>query len=246
VASVNSAATEVRQEIERLGNELSRRLGENLCALYLYGSAVRGDFDRRQSDINILVVLQVSTPAARRALREGIKGKLRIEPLIVEIRELHRTARVFGAKFASIMRNCRLLAGDDVLQNLEISNDLLLLLTEQELRNLKMRATYVLVTPAGNRKRMVGYLKFAASKALMALSDAVRCAGIDLPRRFEDRTTILADTLGVNLETLNVLIGVRRDGSRIKQYDVEAVLDSLVAMVTKSLEWMEQQWPAKN
>ena len=46
--------SDLRQAVGRMADELGRRLGDNLAALYLYGSAAMGDFRPGWSDVDVL------------------------------------------------------------------------------------------------------------------------------------------------------------------------------------------------
>src|SRR5688572_11881374 len=97
---------------DRAVRALIQGLGENLHSCILYGSAVRGDLLPRTSDVNLLIVLEHSTPDAHRLIAEIIRGGAeRVQPFVLGRRGLERSQRVFAIKFRSIKRNYRVLHG---------------------------------------------------------------------------------------------------------------------------------------
>jgi predicted nucleotidyltransferase len=118
----------------------------------LYGSFVRGDFNRQTSDINVLVVLGAVDMSALKTLAESVQaGKTgyRLAPLFLEEAELRRFAELFPVKFHEMKNHHRIIAGEDLLDPLSVEwscfKDKLL----QELLNIRMklRRSYLLGSP---------------------------------------------------------------------------------------------------
>ena len=85
--------------LDRAVAAMRQALGENLCSCCLYGSAVRGNAVEGVSDLNVLIVLRESTPAAHRALAEVLPAHPRLDPFILSRRSFERSARAFATKF---------------------------------------------------------------------------------------------------------------------------------------------------
>src|SRR6185503_12634140 len=97
--------SEIEHQVQQVVERLAARLDRNLYSCLLYGSVVRGDHVNQVSDINLLLVLEESTPAAHALIADSIGGTLRIAPFIVGRRGIDRTIRAFATKFLSIRRN---------------------------------------------------------------------------------------------------------------------------------------------
>jgi len=65
-----SQSTDMKTAVERTAARLVQTLGENLHSCILYGSVVRGEMVDKVSDINLLIVLTESTPAAHSAIAD--------------------------------------------------------------------------------------------------------------------------------------------------------------------------------
>ena len=91
--------------IDSICKRLPALLGENLYSCILYGSAVRGNVVPNVSDINILIVLNESTPDAHLAITDCIEGDVEIDPFIITRKGMERSFKVFAIKFRSIKRN---------------------------------------------------------------------------------------------------------------------------------------------
>ncbi len=96
-------------------SSLESRLADILDGLVLYGSAVRGGFVPAFSDLNLLIVLEVSTPEAHTVISDVVAGaRVEIDPFVLAREGLERSFRAFAVKFDSIHRHYRVLSGTGV------------------------------------------------------------------------------------------------------------------------------------
>lgn len=98
----------VQQELNRVVAGLRGKLDDNLYSLILYGSTVRGAFDQRSSDINLLIILNQSTPHAHHEIAGLLKSKIRIEPFVISKIGMERSFEAFAIKFLSIQRSSQI------------------------------------------------------------------------------------------------------------------------------------------
>jgi predicted nucleotidyltransferase len=217
---------------------LKASLGENLHSLIIYGSLVRGDFDPKSSDINLLIVLKVATPKAHEAIRDAIRSKVRISPIILPSLGCERTMAVFGLKFLSMKRNYRVLAGVDVLQPFALAPDQFRFLAEQELRNLVLRTTNAYVTSVNAPKRFSMFIRQNAAQFIIVLSDAARTAGNDLVGPLAGRLGKLGEIFGADTTVLEEILRRRRSRGGSSDGDLE-LYPPLQTILGQALEWME-------
>ena len=138
----------MKQQFEAFIDDLKSTHGKNLVSVILYGSAAAGDFVPRQSDYNLLIALHRITPKdlrnAQACLREWSKFG-NSTPVYFTVSELQNAADVFPIEFHNMERARKVLYGDDVLANLDISDKYLRHQTEYELRSklMKLRRSYI-------------------------------------------------------------------------------------------------------
>ena len=138
----------MKQQFEAFIDDLKATHGKNLVSVILYGSAAAGDFVPRQSDYNLLIALHRITPKdlrnAQACLREWSKFG-NSTPVYFTVSELQNAADVFPIEFHNMERARKVLYGDDVLANLDISDKYLRHQTEYELRSklMKLRRSYI-------------------------------------------------------------------------------------------------------
>jgi predicted nucleotidyltransferase len=128
--------------LDRMLRELERAAGEKLRSVVLYGSAARGDFHEKTSDLNLMIVLGdlepetlelVSGPVAWWERNRQPVPRLFSPALIAD------AADVFPIEFLDIRQFHVVLAGADPLAGVEIRPDHLRHQCERELREKMMR-----------------------------------------------------------------------------------------------------------
>ena len=142
----------MRASEEKL-TEFTRRLheaaGDNLHSVVLYGSAARGEYHERRSDLNLLCVLNSAKAGDLARLARVIhwwSGQLKEPPpQFFTLEELRDSADVFSIELLDIGRNHKVLFGSDLITNLEVPMNLHRVEIEHDLRALlqKLRIHFV-------------------------------------------------------------------------------------------------------
>jgi hypothetical protein len=133
--------------------EIVRRLheaaGENLESLILYGSAARGDYHSRKSDLNLLCVLKSASAVELARIAAVVRwwsaDQREPAPHIFTREELARSADVFSIELFDIARHHKVLFGQDPVADIDIPMNLHRVQVEHELRTVlqKLRTQYL-------------------------------------------------------------------------------------------------------
>jgi Nucleotidyltransferase domain len=233
----------LQSTLERVVSELKENLGENLYSCCLYGSAVRGDTIEGISDINLLIVLNESTPAAHKAISDAIGNNRAIDPFVLGKRGFSRSVRAFAPKFLSIQRNYKVLHGADPLKDVRVDPELERFLCEQSLRNLRLRLAHAFIT----RKQSTNYSMFLAKSVtplFLRLSELLRLSGKEVPKEMEEWIPVLAKELELDAQLLNDLLEHKRNPRRLNDEEMVMWHDRVFPAVDQALMFMEKQWPA--
>jgi hypothetical protein len=230
-----------------LTEALRAALGDNLHSLILYGSAVRGDFVPGTSDLNVLIVLAQSTPEAHAAVGDAIRGRSpRVEPFVLGLDGLDRSRRVFAIKFRNIARNHRVLHGHDVLAGFDPEPQLLRFLAEQSLRTLRLRHKHAYVTFGDDRPRFTAHLSHVLPAVHVALAEALRCDGIDVPRERAARGAVYERAFGADVSILADLAALRARPHTLSKSEVDDYHARLFRLLSGAAAWMEGRWSLPN
>ena len=126
-------------------------LGDDLKSIILHGSAARGEFDTKRSDLNLLVVvtdvdyrhLALMAPYTRKWRRQRIAA-----PLVLSPHYVSTALDVFPLEFIDMQLDRRVLFGEDVLKDVEPSKQAIRHQCEQEARGKLLHLREVLLETA--------------------------------------------------------------------------------------------------
>jgi predicted nucleotidyltransferase len=126
------------ENIVEWAKELKQALGTNLVSVILYGSAVRGEYVRARSDLNLMLVFKKLDLEHITKVRKLMNRKVRKTlPQIVfwTEKELANAWDVFPLEFEDIMENHRCLMGKDPFAKRKVDKKHMRYQLEFELRS---------------------------------------------------------------------------------------------------------------
>lgn len=217
-------------------------LRDNLHSCVLYGSAVRGNLVPGRSDINLLIVLDRSTPQAHQAIADCLRQFGRVSPLVLSRSELPGSRRVFAVKFRSIRRHYVVLCGQDPLADFDPPPDLLRLLCEQALRNLSLRLQHAFITLGHDRTRYARRLVRSVPALFTTISEVLRCGGVEVPNDYGERPALIGRELDADASVLDDLLTLRRGRRNVSAEEALALHSRLFELLGRAINWVEQQW----
>ncbi len=227
-----------RNALDGCVGQLTTSLRDNLYSVVLYGSAVRGNISRKQSDLNLLLVLNDSNPDAHRAVAHAIQAPVPIRPMVICHAEMEESFRAFATKFESIKRNYRVLHGANPFEKVSIDGGMVRFLVTQSLRNLRLRCIYTYVTMGSDRKRYLNYLTGVLPKLFTDLGTALRITGIEVPQQYEQRLATFRTAWGDAADVLEDLLQLKEKPGPLAPRDVDTFHNRLFRLLDKAVRWM--------
>jgi hypothetical protein len=241
----------MRASEEKL-TEFTRRLreaaGDNLHSIVLYGSAARGEYHERRSDLNLLCVLNSAKAGDLARLARVIhwwSGQLKEPPpQFFTLEELRDCADVFSIELLDIGQNHKVLFGSDPITNLEVPMNLHRVEIEHDLRALlqKLRIHFVHYSENDIQLReiyakSISGLTVLLRHVLIAFGEDVPADRSSLYQRIEELTGADAATfeLGRALRDNHPAPEIPRSFGKYLEA-IAAVIRSLDAIVPKR-EW---------
>jgi len=178
-----------KQEIEQGLVELLRRVyGKDLSSVVVYGSYVAGNYRRKSSDINLLVLLQNCSPDTLERLgREGksLLKKHRVTPLILTTAEFTASADVFPMEYMDIIARHKVLFGEDPTKHVQFSHRNLRHELEHQLRGALVSLRQLVLAARGRKRVLAAELKSWTGSIAAIFRGLVRLRGDeDVPVEF--------------------------------------------------------------
>ncbi|HWP36264.1 MAG TPA: nucleotidyltransferase domain-containing protein [Gemmatimonadales bacterium] len=210
-------AKDINARIEEFAGALASSLGSNLVSLVLYGSVVRGDYDPKRSDVNLLLILHDASPSGltpagsvfARWTREG-----QPPPLIFSAREWRASTDVFAMEIEDMRQAHRVLRGEDPFAGLETSPADIRDELEREARGklVHLRAHYAACESDG---RALGELLLSSAKTFFVLfRTLLRLKGTVPPRPLGELVRATAAIVEFDPQSLGWVLA-RMEGHRV-------------------------------
>lgn len=187
------------QIFQEFTDDFKKACGDELISIILYGSAARGEYIYKRSDVNFLVVL--SEPGITR-LRHILSliprwQKRRVStPLILTQKYIHSALDSFPIEFLMMKRHYQVVYGQDVLTEIEIQPEHLRLQCEREIRGklLYLREGYL--NTYGKSERIKQLIRLSLPAFTSIFSALLYLKNVDIPRskgQIFDRTVEVFD-----------------------------------------------------
>ncbi len=222
-------------KLEKLTQELETACGTNLKSVILYGSAAAGDHAGKRSDYNVLVVAEELSRNALAAFSKTAKAWARAgnpAPLLFTMERLKNSTDVFPIELLDIKECHKILTGEDVVSDLEISTANLRLQIEHELRGnlIQLRQQYLLA--AGSAKEVCSLMVRSLSSFLVLFRAGLRLFTNDVPQKKFQALEKLNQTVPVPIDVFRKVQELKDGSIKPKAVDAEALFEEY----TKTIE----------
>lgn len=208
------------REHERLAGALERLVADlggpaaQGVSLVLYGSAARGDWDARRSDVNLLLVVDEVHPDSLRRLTPAIRSWHEqgfTPPLLIGRLEWRRATDVFPIELTDMQLAHRVVLGDDPVIGHRVEPSDLRRALEGALRGklLRLRQAYVRFRDA--EPVLGGFAASSASELLVLMRATAVLLGRDPGTTPEAAVAALAGELGDDSTALRSVLLHRRE-----------------------------------
>jgi len=162
--------------------------GDNLKSISLYGSAVGEDFIPKESNVNLLFIMErIDSPDLKKSLKLVSQGRRKgIVPLFLTIQHMKSSTDTFPVEFLEMKENYIVLYGRDILGELKVDSRNVRLQCEQQLKGGLIRL-YQLYLEIGMRdKRIRSLLINSLTSFIPIFRSLLRLKGKVLPVKKRD------------------------------------------------------------
>ena len=191
----------VAEQATRWAQPLMESLADGFVALYLYGSAVDPGFDPKHSDVNMLLVAKALPASTIRSLSEVWPGGGPVGApanlVAMSADQITRAEDTFALELSEVHHRGRLLAGEDILAQIEIPNDSLRHHLERELRVLSVRLRRIYLESRDQSGALVGALADGVGTVVACARGIAYLRGSTVPLSAESALHSAAEWVGV-------------------------------------------------
>lgn len=229
--------------LEQLAADLTAAVGDDLLSVAVYGGIAKGEpFELGQTPVPVLVVLQdasVTFLAKISSVVQKANREFLAAPFLVSLHDLQTSTDIFPIKFLDMQTHHFLLAGRDVLSELEISTQHLRLRCEQELCNLMLRLRNVFLRNAGHDESLRQAVGQGVAPFMAALGAAV-CLKTGLtPVLSAETADSAAKVLSLDRDTLERLLNFDASDSNVSSSALAELFNEFIGVVEQAANFVD-------
>ncbi len=226
--------------MEKLLAELKDKLlaaaGANLKAIVLFGSAARGEYHERHSDLNILCVLDRAGAEELEALHEAAvwwERKKFPAPQVFTLGELRASADIFAIELLDMKTHHKMIYGEDFFAELAVPMQLHRLQVERELRTnwVKLRQAILL---APQKDQVLLHLMDASVSTFVTLfRHALIALGENPPAGRREVVTDVARFAGSRPESFFAVLDLREGKCKPREISARSTLREYLEVIER-------------
>lgn len=224
--------------------DVAQAYGEQLDAILLFGSAVRGEFLPGRSNLNILLFLRSYDVALLKAYT-GVHKKWSndqvVVPLFLTKADLQASALVFPLEYQDIQDCHRLLWGQDPFIGFKVDPRYLAGEVLQSLRGNLVRMRQRLVEGDTTEESMMLLLPLSITAVLPVLRAVQRLLGRPVLSHGEPLVQDLADCLAIDLTGLSEALSIKRGHISPGHKEIPRVMDRYFDGLGRLVDAVERQ-----
>ena len=219
---------------EQLVEKLRKVQPLSLRSVILYGSAVTGDFVKKRSDYNVLVIAENLGVAELRALSGLARRWVRAgnpPPLLFTLERLKQSADVFPIEILDMKAANRVLYGEDVLSRIPVSEENLRHQVESELKGklIQLREAYLIT--GGKPRDVVEVLVRSIASFLVLFRAALRLYQVAAPARKLDALAALAQQIPLDSEPFETVEALKEGRIKVRRVNADALFGNFLKTV---------------
>jgi predicted nucleotidyltransferase len=231
------------QRADAFAEELKRAYGDELVSVVLYGSAARGEYREGVSDLNVLVLLRGTGPAALRRGSELARrwvGERNPPPMVLGEEEWRRSADVFPIEYSDIRDAHVVLAGSDPVQGMEVRAEDLRRQCEREIKAKRIQLREHFMLAAAEPAELGTLLVRSFPTFLVLFRTVLRLAGDPVPRDPEETVRATAARVGFDAAPLLEIWRARAGGGKLSPAADSPVVVGYLDAVERVAVWVDR------
>ena len=200
-------------QLDRMIADLKGAMGPGLVSMVLYGSAARGDFHEKTSDLNLILVLQDLEPATLEALSPAIRAWRKHghpAPRLFTPALIRESADVFPIEMLDLESGRVVLHGEDSFAAVEVGRGNLRLQCERELKAKMMRLREGYLEAHDRPKELRALLTTSYSTFVALFRGCLYLLGGQVPMRNAEVVTAFCRQAGLEAEAFTAVDRLKR------------------------------------
>jgi predicted nucleotidyltransferase len=207
----------VRKDLEEFVTQLVALYREDLVSIMVFGSAVTGDYDEKNSDLNLLVIysdLNIADLDAVAKLAQKWLKRRRFAPRFLSLRNLTASSRYFQIDLLDVRDAHRKVYGVNPLGGIEVRAADMAWQLAHEIKRMRMRVKQQFWRAAGDRAVMRRILLARLSSLVHLTRVLLYLRGAAPPVSQPEILKIAVQNLKLDAEFVVQMLALKKDEGR--------------------------------
>jgi hypothetical protein len=202
----------LQKDLDDFVETLDHSLGSNMISVVLYGGLVKSKFVKDSDPINLMVIVrEISTQILDQVAEPYLMSRRndQIQLLTLSKEDLLTSTDVFPIKFLDMQQDYKILRGDDLVGELEITRAHLRLRCEQEMKNLMLRLRQTYLAKSQQPKALSGAM-VKAYAAFISAADVLCELTTNQVFRSNEEVLKAAEEMGLDISPFRRIQALRQ------------------------------------
>jgi hypothetical protein len=232
----------IQDVITEFSNKLLKDLGDNTCAILVYGSAAGVNYIPGVSNINIAVIVKVLDftvlNQSLSLVKWGRKHKI-ATPLFFTKEYILGALDVFPIEFSEIKQQHRVVFGEDIFKDLDIPVKDIRLLCEQQVKGKLLRLRQAYLDMGENSNHLKGFVLGTLNDLMPVFRQLIVLKGQKPDEKKEEMLKILAKTFSLDAGPFLAVLHDKNNEFLISSHQVEVHLQDFLSQLEKLSRHMD-------
>jgi len=216
--------------------DIKHQFNTNLVSIAVYGSGAKGEYVRKKSDINFLVVLTEDginkLAGAFDLVKKWNKRNVAV-PLFLTRDYIETSLDSFPIEFLNMKKFHKLVHGEDILSGLEISKQHLRLRCEEQIKGKLLHLREDFLRTLGNKKLLESLLAVTIPAFVSLFTALLDYKDIDVPESKRDTILLTAESFSLNKEIFNRVLAVREKSLKLSKAELIQLTQDYIEEIRK-------------
>ncbi len=224
---------EIFQEIT---DDYKNVFGDELKSIILYGSAAKGDYLYKKSDINFLIILtEQGINDIKKCLPLIPKWQKRnvSTPLFLTQNYIYSSLDTFPIEFLDINTSYQVIYGEDIIKTIEIEEEDLRYQCERELRGKLLHLREGFLTFAANPQQLnllISQSLSAFTKIFIAL---LKLADVNIPLKKTEILNKISEVFELDHTVFQQLLDIRKNNKKLSKQKLHILMEQYILEIGK-------------
>jgi hypothetical protein len=233
----------MNEQFDELVTRLKSSLGDNLVSVIVFGSAIATPGSAKKTDYQLLLVANCFLAQDLRAMRPILNwwnGLGYAIPVLFTEHEFTDSLDVFPIEFRHMKRAYRLLYGQDLLADAEVSKTNLRWQTEHELRGKLLRLRSLYPSASATTGGLTRLMTESIVSFIRLIRPILELAGQEPPLARPDTIRRAGEVLRIETAPLQRILQLREEPKELSEIEAQDLFASYLVCLTQIIEAIDK------